>query len=154
MSLIRNASIDDARDCAVLLCDSLRKLCVPDHKNDERVLAKWISNKTPSNLERWISDQSSAVYVVEREGSICGVGGIRNIGEVTLNYVAPCYRFSGVSRLLLSHMEQELQDRGVKRAWLTSTETAHQFYKASGWRNMGEPKDWLGMMGYPMGKEF
>jgi len=125
---------------------------VLDHKNDENVLTQWIANKTPENVERWILDQSSVVYVIEREGSICGVGGIRVSGEVTLNYVAPRYRFSGVSRLLLAHMEKELQGREVKNARLTSTETARRFYEASGWCGMGEPKRWLGMTGYPMEK--
>jgi len=153
MDLIRNASAEDARDCAVLLCDSIRELCVPDHKNDERVLAQWISNKTTANLEHWILDQNSAVYVVEREDSICGVGGFLKSGEVTLNYVAPRCRFSGVSRLLLTHLEKERRDRGVKRAGLTSTGTAHQFYEASGWCDKGEPKRSLGMIGYPMEKD-
>lgn len=152
MDLIRNASAEDARDCASVLCDSIRELCVADHKRDERVLTQWISNKTPANLERWILDQSSIVYVVERDGSICGVGGIRKSGEVTLNYVAPPYRFSGVSRLLLAHMEQQLRGRGVKNARLTSTETARHFYETSGWRGKGEPQWWLGMVGYSMEK--
>ena len=81
------------------------------------------------------------------------VGGIVDeAGEITLNYVHPDFRFRGVSKKLLGRLESELQSKGVAQAKLTSTETAHGFYKSVGWRDVADPERWLGMKGYPMRK--
>ena len=47
------------------------------------------------------------------------------------NYVAPDARFRGVSRALLGALEVRAAERGNVRCTLTSTETAHRFYRAA-----------------------
>ena len=54
-------------------------------------------------------------------------------GEVTLNYVSPGARFRGVSRALLTALENRAAERGNVRCTLTSTETARRFYQANGY---------------------
>ncbi len=147
---IRSAAVSDAADCSAVLCDSIRFLCVPDHHNDEQVLNHWLSNKTPELLAQWIQAPGTEIVVAERYGEIVSVGGLLKRGEVMLNYVRPEARFTGVSRLLLAHMEAFLRDAGIKDAQLTSTETAHRFYRGAGWLDAGEPKAWGGLTAYPM----
>ncbi|MFK7964080.1 MAG: GNAT family N-acetyltransferase [Burkholderiaceae bacterium] len=149
---IRSATVDDATDCSAILCDSIRTLCVPDHENNDQVLNQWLSNKTPDVLLQWIQAPSTEIYVVERNGEIVGVGGILRRGEVALNYVSPGARFSGVSRQLLTHMEAALQAFGIPTGTLTSTKTAHRFYRAAGWHDVGEPQQWGDLTAFPMEK--
>ena len=66
-----------------------------------------------------------------------GGGGVRDDGEITLNYVAPKARFRGVSSALLNALEVSAVDRGARGFTLLSTETAHRFYLSRGYRDMG-----------------
>ena len=74
-------------------------------------------------------------------------------GEITLNYVAPEARLRGVSRALLGALEARAAERGNTSCTLTSTETAHRFYRSSGYRDDGKPAGNFGTSsGYPMSK--
>lgn len=149
---IREALLSDAEICSEILCASIRELCIADHAGDEQLIGLWVANKTPGNLCNWIQDSGTTVYVAETPEAIVAVGGIDEVSEITLNYVAPDYRFRGVSRNVLNRLESELRSKGVSHAKLTSTETAHRFYKAAGWRDVPDSEMWLGMKGYPMSK--
>lgn len=153
MLSIREADEKDAEACSKVLCASIRELCLADHNGDAELIARWIADKTPENLARWIADRRSALFLAERDGSAAGVGCISEDGEVLLNYVAPAHRFCGVSRAMLAQLEATLRDRGIANARLTSTETAHRFYREAGWVDFGEPEVMFGIKGYPMAKE-
>ena len=85
--------------------------------------------------------------------AILGVGSVTDAGEITLNYVAPEARFRGVSRALLDALETRAKQRGNSRCTLTSTETAHLFYRSSGYVDDGAPLGNFGTRsGYPMSK--
>jgi ribosomal protein S18 acetylase RimI-like enzyme len=73
------------------------------------------------------------VLVAVEHGKILAVGAVTDSGEVTLNYVSPDARFRGVSRALLSALENRAAERGNKRCTLASTETARRFYQANGY---------------------
>jgi hypothetical protein len=49
-------------------------------------------------------------------------------------------------------LELLLLDWGNRRAHLTSTATAHQFYHSVGYRDVGPPEYWGKLPGYPMEK--
>ena len=80
-------------------------------------------------------------------------GGVKDDGEITLNYVAPQARFRGVSAALLKALEARAIERGATEITLLSTETAHRFYLSRGYRDMAPS---LGKFGtaasYPMSK--
>ena len=67
-------------------------------------------------------------------GMICGVGMISTAGEIMLNYVHPEKRFLGISRALLTRMEEEARRRDLARCFLESTQTARDFYLDSGYK--------------------
>lgn len=149
---IRDALVSDAEICSEVLCASIRELCISDHGGDEQLISRWVENKTPENFRNWIQDSGMTIHVAEISEAIVAVGGIDDVSGITLNYVAPDYRFRGVSKKMLRSLESVLRVKGAVQAKLTSTEAAHSFYQAAGWQDVAEPEIWLGMKGYPMSK--
>ncbi|NKB60321.1 MAG: GNAT family N-acetyltransferase [Alphaproteobacteria bacterium] len=153
MICIREANKGDVETLCGVLCASIRELCTADHKDDPETIARWTANKTPEHVAGWIADPRRTLFLAAREDQPAGVGCISDGGEVLLNYVAPAHRFCGVSRALLAHIEAVLVENGVTTARLTSTETAHRFYREAGWADVGEPEILFGLRGYPMEKD-
>ena len=151
--LVRQANIEDIEAFCEILCASIRDLCAADHGDDPEAIARWTANKTPEHVAGWIVDPRLTPLLAVRNGEPAGVGCIGEDGEVLLNYVGPAHRFSGVSRMLLTHMEEMLAVRGVGIGRLTSTETAHRFYREAAWVDSGEPEILFGLKGYPMTKD-
>ena len=152
MVSVREADVTDADACSKVLCASIIELCTADHNDDEAVIAKWTANKSPEILATWIASPHCTFFVAERDGELAGVGSISDSGEVQLNYVSPDHRYCGVSRALIAHLEATLRAQGISAARLTSTETAHSFYRKAGWTDAGEPENVFGLRGYPMEK--
>ena len=152
MVSIRQITDGDAETLSKVLCASIRELCSADHKNDPEVIARWIANKTPEHMAQWIADPHLTLVLAERDEQPAGVGCISDQGEVLLNYVAPAHRFCGVSFAILAHLEAALAERGITKARLTSSETAHRFYRRAGWMDAGESPIVLGLRGFPMEK--
>jgi len=129
----RRARPEDAEAAVLVLRRSISELCVADHDNDPLELADWLANKTDKGFRSWLEAPDSAIFVAVREDKIVAVGGCRADGEITLNYVSPDARFKGVSSLLLDRLESHLRGLGIYSANLTSTRTAHDFYRSRGY---------------------
>lgn len=152
MIRIRPARPGDEAALSRLLIRSILELCAADHKGDPEIIARWIANKTPESVARWIVDSRFPLFVAERGGEPAGAGAFGRDGHIVLNYVDPAHRLQGVSRAMLAHMEAELAQAGLRKATLSSTETAHRFYLGAGWRDAGPVEMAFGMPGYPMRK--
>jgi len=90
-----------------------------------------LANRQPDS-----ADPSQWAYEIKHEGfRLVAVehGTILAVGEVILSYVSPDARFRGVSRVLLSALENRAAERGNMRCTLSSTETARRFYQANGY---------------------
>ncbi|MGL4287157.1 MAG: GNAT family N-acetyltransferase [Phreatobacter sp.] len=152
---IRRAIDADTVEAAEVLRRSIAELCRPDHHDDPAILAGWLANKTPETVAAWIADPDTLVMVaIDATGAIAGVGSAANAGEITCNYVAPTFRFRGVSRAMVARLEQYLASLGRRRAVLTSTATAHRFYLSAGYLDDGPSKPWPGGSIHPMVKQF
>lgn len=150
---IRDAVVEDAPAACRVLRRSIAELCVADHHNDQAILERWLSNKTPEILATWILQPGGSVLVAVERDAILAVGGVTDRGEITLNYVAPEARFRGVSRAMLRVLEQRAHERGNTLCTLLSTETAHRFYQANGYADDGAAKGKFGTAAsYPMSK--
>ncbi|WP_454818910.1 GNAT family N-acetyltransferase [Labrys neptuniae] len=149
---IRTAYADDAECACEVLRRSIKELCVADHKGDPQTIEGWLSNKTPENFRSWIASPTQRLLVAEKDRKIVSVGSATDAGEITLNYVSPDARFQGVSRAILSVLESYLREQGLKRSRLSSTLTAHQFYRAAGYEDVGEPQTWGKLRSQPMAK--
>jgi len=134
--LIRDARPEDSLAISRVLIESIARLCHPDHRNDSAIVENWTANKTPENLVRWMTDPANHMYVVEEDEEILCVGAFSDAGEIQLNYVAPQAWFSGVSKTMLPHLEDEMRELGIRNARLTTTETAHRLYVTAGWSDV------------------
>jgi GNAT superfamily N-acetyltransferase len=152
--LIRDARDDDAEAAARLMRRSIRELCTADHHCKPAVVRPWLANKRPDIFREWLARPLNMVLVAEGEdGRLLGVAGGTRKGEITLNYVAPDARFMGVSMALIVELERRLLALGVRECRLTSTQTAHRFYLARGYRNNRPPEQTFGgMSGQPRAK--
>lgn len=135
-----------------MLRASIRQLCEADHHGAEAPLALWLANKTAANLARWIGDPGAVLLVADAGDALAAVGAVRRDGEITLNYVAPEFRFRGVSTAMVAALEAEARGLGLERVRLSNTLTAHAFYLARGWRDSGPPETKHGLLNYPMEK--
>jgi GNAT superfamily N-acetyltransferase len=149
---IRRAVIGDAPAACTVIKRSISELCVADHGDDPKILARWVKNKTPEIVASWIADGNNLLVAVE-DRKILGVASVSGAGEITLNYVSPDARFRGVSRALLGALETLAMGLGNDRCTLTSTETARRFYHSNGYVEDGPPIAVFGMHScYPMSK--
>lgn len=154
--LVTRAVPGEAHEIAAVLVASIRELCIADHANDPQKMAGWIANKTPQVVAGWIADPAQDLLVSREapEGPIAAVGAA-NAEWLLLNYVAPAFRGRGHSRAMLAALEVKMAVRGAHVAKLMSTETARDFYRAHGWRDVGPGTcdGCGGMRGYAMVKD-
>jgi len=151
---VRPAIEVDAEQAALVLRRSITELCIRDHGNDPALLASWLANKTPEKFREWVRQEDSLCLVaVAGDDTILGVALMSKVGEIRLNYVSPDARFQGVSTALIGALEDVATALGVPRLILNSTATAHPFYLARGFQDVGQPQtDRLKDNIYPMAK--
>jgi GNAT superfamily N-acetyltransferase len=152
--IIRDATPADAVKACEVIRASITELCIADHQQNPDVLARWLASKTPENVAAWAVAAGSSLLVAVEDDAVLAVGGVKDDGEITLNYVAPGARFRGVSAALLKALEARAAEGGVIEATLLSTETAHRFYLSRGYHDAGPPQGKFGTTSsYPMAKE-
>jgi hypothetical protein len=83
---------------------------------------------------------------------IAAVGMLNGPDEIGLNYVAPDFRFRGVSKAMVLALEDAMRDRDTTIGRLTSTQTAHAFYLTMDWEDAGPPETGHNVPGFPMRK--
>jgi GNAT superfamily N-acetyltransferase len=150
---IRRAVLSDAAIACSLVCQSIKELCVADHKGDESTITAWLANKSESSFCRWITSAQHVALVAERRGEILGFGLLNRTGKLALLYVAPMARLEGISTSLLVALEEEAIALGLKQISLESSITAKRFYQARGYHSSGDPVAGFGVTdAYPMVK--
>jgi hypothetical protein len=146
---VRHAADADVDAMSDVLVASITVLCVEDHGNRPEAVSGWLANKTPDGVRKMLANPHATLFVAEIDGVVAAVGCIFDSREIALNYVSPEHRFSGVSKALLEAMELAL---GPGPATLSSTVTAHRFYRRMGWTDTGDVERFAGMTAYPMRK--
>ena len=140
---VRKARVEDAPEAVETLRRSIIELCIADHGNSSEALKGWLANKTEPQWRDWSARPDVSVFVAELDGTVRGVGLIAHTGEIRLNYVHPQARLRGISRALLSAMEDEARRQGLSRCVLESTQTALRFYRANGYRPQSDENEFL-----------
>jgi N-acetylglutamate synthase-like GNAT family acetyltransferase len=143
--VIRPAASDDVAAATALVRRSIAELCIPDHHNIQPIVEGLLINKTPENMKAWIETPGSYVLVAEAGPIMAGVGGLTGDGEITLLYVAPDFRFQGVSKALLAALEEKARELGLPNCALVSTDTAQRFFEARGYASYDKDEDDFGM---------
>ncbi len=147
----RRAVKSDAAAACEVVRRSVVELCVEDHRGDGKILAEWLENKTTVNFEDWIASDRHVALVAEREGAIVGFDLMNLAGVIALLYVSPDARFSGVSKALLSALEEEALNAGIRTMKLESSVTALRFYRSAGYSLEGDATHGFGLTCcYPM----
>ena len=136
--LVTPARPEEAAEIAAVLVASISALCAADHHDDPALVAGWTANKTAEQVSVWIADEGQDLLVSrDREGAPIACVGAANARWILLNYVAPAHRGRGHSSAMLAALEAAMVRRGARTGELMSTETAHAFYRAHGWRDAG-----------------
>ena len=147
----RPAILGEAEEACAAIRRSIIELCGADHDGNPAILDRWLANKTPDQVARWVASNPGGVFAGTGGAGIGGVGMVMPDGKIALNYVAPWARFSGVSKGLLGAMERCAAGWGFASCHLTSTITAHGFYRACGYQDAGEPvPSFGGKLAFPM----
>lgn len=149
---VRPARLEDAAAMSQVLIASITQLCTADHGDDPGAIAAWTANKTPEGVLAMLANPHSLIFVAEREGAIVGVGALSHDGMITLNYVSPEARHTGVSKALLARPESELLQLGHMEGRLEATATAAGFYRRAGWIADGPQAIGRRVNGFPMRK--
>jgi GNAT superfamily N-acetyltransferase len=132
-TLIRPA-IDADTDAAVeVLRRAITEVCIADHQNDTPTLERWLRNKTAERFRSWRSASDNFMAVAVVQDTICGVGAIRQSGDLDLCYVHPDWQRMGVGHSLLLAMESKAREWGVRSLRLISTATGRGFYEHHGY---------------------
>ncbi len=150
---IRPATARDGEAACRVLRASISELCRADHRGDPAILERWLANKNPETVRGWIAACGHTLLVAERGAAMIAVGGVTDAGEITLNYVTPTARFEGVSTAMLEALEDRLRGQGVLRSRLSSTGTAHRFYRRRGYVDIDRSVAFGGVIDYQMAKQ-
>ena len=137
---IRNAIPKDAEAACAVLVSSIKEIRRRYYENDEEILAQWLENKTPANVQRWIeSDRSYCVVAVNGKGRVVGFASISG-SEIMLNYVLPEALHQGVGKGMLQALETHAIASGIEHIHVVSTITAKVFYERNGYVSNGAPR--------------
>lgn len=134
---LRPARHDDCAALGQLRAASIVQLCDPDHHGDPAVIAQWAGDGSADKFLRLLDQPDTTLLVAERGGVLVGLGA-RTGALVTLNYVHPAHRFSGISKAIMTALEDSMARAGIRLARLNSTLTALAFYEACGWTRDGD----------------
>ena len=91
------------------------------------------ANKTTDIWCNWVNSAKFSLFIAELDGEIAGVSMISLNGVILLNYVSPDYRFKGLSKAMLNHMEEYAKNISILMCNLQSTYTAKDFYISDGY---------------------
>lgn len=150
--LIRRAGPGDVPGMSKVLTASITELCAADHGGAPDAIAAWTRNKSEAGVSAMLANPDLQLFVAERTDEIVAVGAVTASGTVSLNYVAPTARFSGISSAMLARLELALLELGHREGRLESTRTAQSFYAARGWQADGPQAADRMVNGYPMRK--
>jgi GNAT superfamily N-acetyltransferase len=149
--VVRHALVSDTSAACDLVRRSIAELCSPDHRNDEPTVAEWLANKTPENFTSWITSSRHVALIAELDNVIAGFALLNRRGSIALLYVAPQFRFRGVSKALLDCMEKQAIALGLTELKVESSATALSFYERCGYVPAGDIVDGFGIThAYPL----
>jgi hypothetical protein len=149
---VREPDLSEAAAICEIVRASIKDLCRDDHSDDSLKLDRWLANKTPQNVARWISNSNNINLVGAMDERIVAAACMTLEGAIILNYVAPAMRFQGLSKMLLRAMEISARSRGIPLCTLESTSTALRFYLDRGYKASGPQRCKNGMPTFPMRK--
>jgi len=153
-AVVRRAIPADTAAACEVVRRSITQLCVEDHRGDVATIAAWLANKTPENFAAWISSPRHSALTAEKGASIAGFALLNAAsGTIVLLYVAPEFRYAGVSKGMLGSLEKHAIAMGIRQLTLESSITALSFYERRGYSRVGDAVQGFGVTRcYPLAK--
>ncbi|WP_287810308.1 GNAT family N-acetyltransferase [Pseudomonas sp.] len=149
---ITQPAADEAGIVSRIVQRSIRDGCALDHRNDASLVEAWTRHKGCDQVARWLLDEALCLRLAWLQGKPVGAGMALASGEVCLCYVQPESFRRGAGRALMAALEHFLGTAGHSHAMLYSTRTAAGFYARMGYRPMGRPVSFTGLVLTPMRK--
>jgi ribosomal protein S18 acetylase RimI-like enzyme len=109
---------------------SVRGLCAADYTSKQ--ITAW-TNRKPEEFRRAMTMETMFIAYVGKKTA--GFSATRD-GEIRAVYVRPCFSRRGVGKALLRAAEDAACDAGFTTLRLSSSITAHSFYKNHGYRTI------------------
>lgn len=139
--VLTTAKAEDAAILVGVIRASITELCAADHNDEDVPLNEWLSNKTIDNMLTWIAKPALEMLVAKVDGEIAGMGTCNDQGRILMNYVSPDFRFMGVSKIIMTGLENHVRGLGLAQATLESSQTALEFYQSIGWEILAAETD-------------
>jgi GNAT superfamily N-acetyltransferase len=142
---IRIAVAGDAVAACQVLRRSIAECCLQDHQNDPAILDAWLGNKTPDMVATWFASAGNFSIVAIEEDVLIGVALLTRAGKLSLCYLVPEAHGHGAGKALLTRVEAQARQWGIKSLQLHSTATAAEFYASQGFIRAGKVKSPYGV---------
>ncbi|MFZ6647575.1 GNAT family N-acetyltransferase [Undibacterium sp. TJN25] len=130
---VRIAHPSDAELACNIIRRSISESCQRDHRDDPRILSRWLGNKSPGTIASWFASSGNYSLVAGTATEIVGVGLLTGAGKIALCYVKPELQLTGVGRALLQRMESRAREWQLPFVTIDSTVTARDFYLRQGY---------------------
>jgi N-acetylglutamate synthase-like GNAT family acetyltransferase len=142
---LRQATPNDAPAACDLLRRAIEDGCAPDHGGNPDVLAAWLGNKTPANVQTWFSSPANHAVLAEHDGVLAGLALLNQAGKLALCYVRPDLVRGGVGRALLAAIEAQARQWNISKIHMHSPASATAFFERHGYVNAGKDKACFGL---------
>ena len=144
--LIRRFCPEDAEETSRMIAAALRETNGPDYPAEE--IEELVEFYSPAGVLKRAKESHMYVSCEDRAvvgcGAISGYDGSETESYIMTLFVLPCYQGRGVGRELLETLEADEIFLRAERVELSSSITAHGFYKKLGYAYMhgsGEPDE-------------
>jgi GNAT superfamily N-acetyltransferase len=109
------------------------------------VLNAWLENKNPETVASWFASSGNVAIVAVTGHAIVGLALLTRLGKISLFYVDPNQRKSGVGKTLLAHIEACAAELELDSLQIDSTISATAFYLRHGFMYVGTKKTRFGI---------
>jgi GNAT superfamily N-acetyltransferase len=142
---LRQALPNDAPAACELLRRAIEDGCAADHGGRPALLAAWLGNKTPANVQAWFSSPTNHAVLAECGGRVAGVALLNQAGKLALCYVQPDLVRNGVGSALLAAVEAQARQWNISKIHMHSPTGATAFFERHGYVNAGKDKACFGL---------
>ena len=149
---ISKAAAADAGIISRIVERSIRVGCALDHRNDAKIVAAWVHNKTVEHIGVWLTDPRLYLNIALLQDKPVGVAMAAISGKVAFCYVQPEWFRRGAGQALVQDLEGWLINQGLRQAQLNSTRTSEAFYRHLGYRPCAQTFSVAGLHAIPMDK--
>ncbi|MBK5351740.1 GNAT family N-acetyltransferase [Pseudomonas sp. TH41] len=149
---ISKATAADAGIISRIVERSIRVGCALDHRNDAKIVAAWVHNKTVEHISAWLTDHRLYLNIALLQDKPVGVAMAAISGKVAFCYVQPEWFRRGAGQALVQDLEGWLINQGLRQAQLNSTRTSEAFYRHLGYRPCAQTFEVSGLHAIPMDK--